>query len=409
MSQWDDRGAADGTPEISKPVAYEQNVYRPTTGPSPADSGGWTHDETRQRPQPENQRIWPDQSWPPRKPLKRRPPKWVLPVLAGVIGAAVAVELVLVLGGKSGHPGPGQSTSPSALAKKTGHAKTTGPAAPLTMAEAKTVLAGYDDTINKADAAFSPSVLGTADGQGSYALIAGGYKQQQASRSKPTAAYTSQSPQFYIPLESAAYPHWFAVQVDNVTTGNKPANLGTRYLVFQQSSAGSNWQEVDQPRTLGTPPTVVVSSAGYATAISSSAPGYTIAPDQLAADTAGSLDGHGGLPNPGNLADINDAAGWRHGLPKGSTLSLTHTAAHYPVYALQTTGGGALVFYTDDAQVSMKPARKKTLKLSVPGYYTSKQRLKSANLSFVEQFAAYDPPVTIPGLSIVGDASGLAP
>lgn len=433
MSEWDDSGATPETPEIFNPVTYEQDTYPPSPAPAvpgsggsgsrvpgsggpgsgvpgsgTPDDGGWTHDERRLRPR--NDRIWPDESWPPRKRPKRRPPRWVLPALAAVVGAAIAVELVVVLGGTSRHtPHAGATATSKALATKTPRPKVTAPALTpaITPASAEVVLAAYTGTVNRADAAFSPALLGTADGQGSYSLIASDYKQQVAARAKPTAAYAPQSAQIYIPLESAAYPHWFAVRVVNATTGSKPKTLDAQYLVFLQSAPGTGWKQVDQPYTLGTSPNIALSAAGYATAVSPTAKGFAVIPDQMPAATASSLDGHGGIPVPGNLADASTAAAWRHNSPKGTAVTLTHAPAGYPVFGLETTGGGALLFYTDSAQLTAAPPKRKTLSLQIPGYYSGKQRLKGAALAFVDQFAAYDPPVTIPGLSIIAADSGI--
>ncbi|MGH3171565.1 MAG: hypothetical protein ACRDN0_37600 [Trebonia sp.] len=441
MSQRDDSGASHETPENFGP-SYGNGAYQPSPGPraagfpdpgslapgSPdpapeplAQAGGeWTHDERRQRPQPENQRVWPDESWPPRQQTKRKQtkrrqtkrqrPAWVVPAITAVVSAAVAVALVLGLDGGIGNPAPAKSTTPSsALARHTASPKATTPSVlpPITTAGATTVVHDYFATVNAADAAFSATMLGRADGQGSYSLIAGLYRQDLASRAKPTAAYGPRSAQYYIPLESAAYPHWFAIRVANATTGKKPRGLGAQYLVFVQAAADASWKEVDQPYILGTAPDVALDAAGYATAVSSTAAGFAVAPSRIAAVTARTADGHGRFPFPGNLRDAGDAAAWRRSLPKGTAVSLARAATADPVYGLETTGGGALLFYSDVARLSATPAKHKTLKLSVPGYYTSKQRLKSASLTFVDQFAAYDPPATIPGLSVIADYSGI--
>lgn len=287
--------------------------------------------------------------------------------MAAAGGAAIALAAVLLAGGLAGRPAPIRIAAPSrSLAAGGGRAKAGGLTPPVLPAGAREILARYTATVNKADASFSPAVLGAVGGQGSYALIAGYYKQKAAAKAKPPAAYRPRPARFYIPLEPAAYPHWFAVRVDNVTTGGTPVALGTQYLVFAQQAAGAAWKDVDQPYALGTPPAITVSAAGYATAVAAAAPGLAVAPRQIAGVTAGSLDGHGAVPDPGNLADVHEAAGWRHVLAKAATVSLAHAAASYPVFGLRT-----------------------------------------ATLMYLDQFAAYDPPATIPGLSIVAGYSGI--
>jgi hypothetical protein len=413
MSQPDDSGATPGIPEIFTPVSYEPDAHRPDPGiPAPGQAwspgdGGWTHDETRQRPR--GQRIWPDTSWPPRKPARRRRARWAVSALAALAGAGAVVGLVAYFGGS---PAPARGKGkPAALA-----GKSTRPAAahaalvpPVSVAGARDVLAGYTAGISAADARLSPAVLGTVAAQGSYALMAGYYRQLAATRARPPAAYAPRSARFYIPLEPSAYPHWFAVQVVNETSGRKPAVLGTQYLVFVRPSAGAPWKEADQPYVLGTPPAIMLSPAGYATAVGDGAAGLAVAPSQIAAATASSLNGRGPVPAPGNLAEDAEAAGWRHGLGRGASVSLTHAAAGYPVFGLRTAGGGALLFYSDTAQLTARPARHGTIRLSVPGYYNGRKRVRGASLGYLDQFAAYDPPATIPGLSIVADYSGIIP
>jgi hypothetical protein len=98
---------------------------------------------------------------------------------------------------------------------------------------------------------------------------------------------------------------------------------------------------------------------------------------------------------PGNLADRGDEKFWQGKLPDGKVTD-THMAATGTAgqeFALQTADGGALVFYTDAAQVTLTPPAGTTLHLTVPGFFTPDQGLAQAQLTYLEQFAAYDPPM----------------
>ena len=70
-------------------------------------------------------------------------------------------------------------------------------------------------------------------------------------------------------------------------------------------------------------------------------------------------------------------------------------------FALQTSDGGALVFYTDAAQVTITPPAGAQLQLTVPGFYSPGQGLAQARVSYLEQFAAYDPPAGAGGTARV--------
>ena len=63
-----------------------------------------------------------------------------------------------------------------------------------------------------------------------------------------------------------------------------------------------------------------------------------------------------------------------------------------PEYALRTTDGGALVFYTDAAELTITPPAGDAIHLTVPGFYSPSQALTRAGVGYLEQFAAYDPP-----------------
>ena len=136
-----------------------------------------------------------------------------------------------------------------------------------------------------------------------------------------------------------------------------------------------------------------------ATAVSPDAATVAVAPGQLPAVTAASLDGTAGtgqasIIDPGNLADRADQRYWRATVTGGAVTD-THTAASGAdgqEFALLTTGGGALVFYTDAAQLTITPPAGGVLHLNVPGFYSPAQALSRARVTDLEQFAAYDPP-----------------
>ena len=137
----------------------------------------------------------------------------------------------------------------------------------------------------------------------------------------------------------------------------------TEYLLFTQSAAGGAWQDTIEPYLLSgaSAPQVEVGADGLAAAVSPDAATVAVMPSQLPAATATALDGTGTgqatVANPGNLADLADQKFWQ-GKVAGGTVTDTHTAAagaDGQEFALLTAGGGALVFYTDAAEVTITP------------------------------------------------------
>jgi hypothetical protein len=84
-----------------------------------------------------------------------------------------------------------------------------------------------------------------------------------------------------------------------------------------------------------------------------------------------------------------------------------HAATADYVFGLSTTNGGALVFYTDTAELTLVPPDGEALHLTVPGFYSPGQTVRTAGIGYLEQFAAYVPQRGGSGLRIVADYSGI--
>ena len=77
-------------------------------------------------------------------------------------------------------------------------------------------------------------------------------------------------------------------------------------------------------------------------------------------------------------------------------------------FALRTADGGALVFYTDAAEVTITAPAGAQLQLTIPGFYSPGQAVAQARVSYLEQFAAYDPPAAAGGAPrVVADYSAI--
>ena len=350
--------------------------------------------------------------------------RWLIPVALAVVGAAVGAAIVMFALGharaaRTGSPNSGASSSAGAAGASgaSGAASATAGAGPtpLTLAAAKGVLSDYTTANNSANARRSTATLATVETGGSYAIDAGLYTVQAADGAAPYAAFTPVAATYYIPqAEPAGGTRWFVVQVSNAFSANPNKVTSTEYLLFTQAASGGPWQNAVEPYLLAgaNTPQVAVGGNGLATAVSATATSLAVAPGQLAERTAAAIDGTGAgvtVADPGALADRTDQAFWRGKLPT-ATVTDAHaaaTGADGQTFALLTTGGGALVFYTDAAELAITPPAGSVIHLTVPGLYSPAQALSRAGLSYLDQFAADDPPAGAGTPRVVADYSGI--
>jgi hypothetical protein len=308
-------------------------------------------------------------------------------------------------GASAGAAGPGGP------ATRTGDA---GPA-PLTLATARSVLAGYTSANNSANARRNTATLATVETAGSYAIDAGLYTVQAADGAAPYAAFAPVTTTYYIPrAEPADGTRWFVVQVANAFSASPKKVTSTEYLLFTQAASGGAWLNAVEPYLVAgaNAPQVAVSGTGLATAVSPTATSLAIAPGQLAEQTAAAIDGTGAgvtVTDPGALADRSDLTFWHGKLPTATVTDAAApaTGAEGQTFALRTTNGGALVFYTDAANLQITPPAGSMLHLTVPGFYSDAQGLSRARLSYLDQFAAADPPAGAGTPRVVAQYSGI--
>lgn len=360
----------------------------------------------------------PGESWPPRLALPRRRHRrrrgrrrWLVPALVAAAAASVSAAFVLTSGSPSGPASATRSAAPLQLVQPV--LRTPGPAAamrpPLTATQARQVLAGYTVANNEANAQRSDAVLATVETGSSYAIDTGIYRVQQAENATQYPAFGPARAVYYIPREPAAYPHWFAVQVFNASLASPKKVTGIEYLVFTQAAAGAPWKNAVEPYMLAgsSAPRVALGADGFATAVSSEAASLAVSPARVAQLTAASLDGSGPLPAPPNLADRVDQAFWRAKIPAAAVTDRHAAAAGGQVFGLATTGGGALLFYADAAELTLTSPQREVMHLSIPGFYSSSRARSRAGIGYLEQFATYVPARGGTGLRVVADYSGI--
>ena len=350
-------------------------------------------------------------------------PRWLIPAAGAVLAAATGASAILLTSGHpSGHVSQGgggftaptatPSLSPSASAPVSPSA-TAASSAPLTLGQAQGVLTGYTTVNNGANAERSGTLLAVAETGSSFAIDTGLYQRQRGLGAAPYPAFVPVSATYYIPgNEPPGGPRWFVVRVANAFSAHPKQVTSIEYLLFTQAAPGGAWRNAIEPYLLPgtTAPRIAVGADGLATAVSPAATSVAVAPGQLAAVTAAALDGTGGgVADPGNLSDMADKRFWRGKLP-GATVTDTHApaaGASGQEFALRTSDGGALVFYTDAAQLTVTARPGTMLHLTVPGFYSPGQALSRAGMSYLEQVAAYDPPAGAGAPRVVADYSGI--
>ena len=104
---------------------------------------------------------------------------------------------------------------------------------------------------------------------------------------------------------------------------------------------------------------------------------------------------------------MRDEAYFAAHLQPGSAAGDRHSPGGM-VFAVQTAGGGALVFCSLTATVSLTPPPGQALEIGIPGYYTpARPQTSTVTIRYVEQFAAYLPPGHARA-QLLADASGIA-
>jgi len=285
-------------------------------------------------------------------------------------------------------------------------------APPITPAQAQQVLASYTSANNMANAQASDSLIATVETGSSGAIDSGIYQAQRASGGAGYPAFGPLSAAYYIPLESpGSYPHWFAVHVRNALLSDPGEVIDGEYLIFTQAAPGAPWLDAAEPFILpgAQPPAIALDVNGYAAAVTPNDAGLLLPPGAASGATATALDSGTGQPaSPGNLADQQDQASLRRHISPGSGLTDAHFAAPFPLFGLRTTDGGALLFYTVAARLTVTAPQGSALSLTVPGFISAGQQATAATLDYLEQFATYDPPrgqgTSVP---VIADYSGL--
>jgi hypothetical protein len=316
-----------------------------------------------------------------------------------------------------------------------GAATTTSGGAPgvITVSGAKRVLASYVTANNRANQLREASALGAYEGGSSYLLDAGTYAFDRVTdpANHNYTPFRYVRPSFYIPHQTS-YPAWFAVRAQQQDV-HPPASGGSAiesYLLFTRSSAKAKWLEVLSPNVLsGTAqPQVSADAQGGALPIASGDGAHlALPPRSLAAADVSYLDaGSGsaapprpGLPTPKptgtvvtfangktNLGDLHDQAFFLGQAPGQLDVQDTHSTTSDRVYALETAGGGGLVFYDLAATLTISTIYGQLFRLKYSGFISGSQQDANFEVLYREQFVVYEPPGTPARPQVVAENSG---
>ena len=364
--------------------------------------------------------YFPDEPAPaPNRRPRRRNPRWLLLASVSVIAGAATATVFLAHGGGTAAPAGAAGRAAASRAGTAQRATSgTGQDQPvITRAAAQRVLTAYTAANNQANKLRENSLLGAIETGSSYQMDAGGYQFLRASdpAGADYAPMELTGPAFYIPREAASvYPHWFVAKVTYVYPQNPANTPGPGYVLFTQASPDAAWKDALEPNILtgSAPlPKIAADAHGYAepASVAPGTSGLSVAPDHLAMVTAGALDGSAAaqITVPDNLQDQKDQAFWRSRLPQGSTDTDTHLQVPGAVYGLRTADGGALLFYTVTAQLTLAPPAGQSFQITIPGYYSPASTQTRAVVGYIDQFAAYDPPHS-GSPRITADTSGIA-
>lgn len=170
-------------------------------------------------------------------------------------------------------------------------------------------------------------------------------------------------PVLYVP-RLTTYPQWFMAAAPERPASGGPVR--TALLVFDRLSAGATWALSGSVLlNPGAPPLQVATDrAGYATALATSDPALKLRPDIVGAMHAtvaddGPSSAAAPIVQPGpqttGLYQVNAAIA-RRAAAQQRTYTWEMEGTSYPFFALRTTGGGALVFYTMTLSTTTLPA-----------------------------------------------------
>jgi hypothetical protein len=247
----------------------------------------------------------------------------------------------------------------------------------------------------------------------------------------PVASPSYGKPTLYVP-RLTTYPQWFMATAPEYPAHGRPE---TAMMVFDRPEASGGWTVDGIVQLAGNAPAlnVAVNKKGYATALATTDGSLEFRPDEVGATHASVVD-----EGPSSAAATVVAAGpqttgiYQANAAYAGKIRAGHwiytwqmEGTSYPFFALGTTDGGAIVFYTmslnrQTVPAAKPPAHPKVQPPSIPVPDVYKSLIESGQKPFTNefdadstlQFLAVDPPGAKNGsppgkLRIVGNGGSL--
>ncbi|GGU55271.1 putative lipoprotein [Streptomyces albospinus] len=226
----------------------------------------------------------------------------------------------------------------------------------LTKQQALAEIDRYSAVNNKANSDNNRDLLDTVEDGPAYAMSVSEYKESEGlAQSERKAyepwAYDTQNAQLYIPRLAPGQPRWFAAALSG-TKGKAPSRLA----VFAEQPQHKRWEMVSVADLYGTDlPKVALDADGYATAVAANDNKDLAAGADLL--RSGILDNFAtGGQNSGKKTfteskassqqvKVHDETVTQYG-SQGTSTFAGATNRYRDAYALKTSDGGALVFFS---------------------------------------------------------------
>jgi hypothetical protein len=253
-----------------------------------------------------------------------------------------------------------------------------------------------------------------------------------ASTGVPVTSPNYGKPTLYVP-KLTTYPQWFlAAAPESAVPGGRPR---TAVMVFDRTEVTSSWALVGtvQLASATSALNVAVNQKGYATALPTTGGGLEFRPDEVGATHASVVDDGPTspaakvvAPGPQTTGIYQANAAYAAKIRPGHWLyTWQMEGTSYPFFALRTTDGGAIVFYTmslnrQTAPATKPPAHPKVQLPPVPVPDVYKPLIAAGKAPFTNefdagstlQFLSVDPPVSKNGspaakLRVIGNGGGL--
>ncbi|WP_204012203.1 hypothetical protein [Sphaerimonospora thailandensis] len=269
---------------------------------------------------------------------------------------AAAASSIPAAPGTSPSPQP-HGTRPQGAQPQGAQPESTQPPA-VTLDEAREALDTFlatDEVVRAAQADRWTLVL-TRDGRRPITVAQLHTHSAKGSRTGEAAPYTWSHREVFVPRQRpGSSPQWFAATAERRDASGQSRTV---MLTFARAGAGSPWQNSSESLLYKgeEPPDVAVDEDGYAAALDPRDQSVAVSPNLLGPLHATvAEEGTKGFasaliaPGPhttGFSADIEATRKEAQGRDCMSYSSIFAVGANYPIYAMRTADGGALVFYT---------------------------------------------------------------